>query len=187
MIPSRDEIQKSIFGAWRLLHYDRAAPYFFNLSIDGLRRSFMAPLAMLPLALLSVVLARVNAEVPTFSLIGETLGYVAFFVLWPLILIPVARAAGLTRSYVPYVIAYNWSIVIIMVFMLPASVAQAAQAERGGAGDIIYLVLALGSMAYQFMVARLAFQASAALATGLVVLDFALTLLIGRVVNTLFY
>lgn len=178
---------RSVFGAWRLLHYDRAASYYFDLSLGGLRRSFAAPLAMLPLALLLVVLARVNDEQAEVNLFAEAVGYVAFFVLWPLLLVPVARAARLTASYVTYIVAYNWSVVIIMVFMLPAGVAQAAQAEAGGAGDVIYLVLALGSMAYQFMVARLAFQAPAPLAAALVVLDIALTVLIGRAVDAVFY
>ncbi len=187
MFPSRDELMRSVFAAWRLLHYDRAAPHYFDLSLGGLRRSFAAPLAMLPLALLTVVLARVNDEQAHVDLFAETVGYVLFFVLWPLLLIPVARAARLTGSYVTYVIAYNWSVVVIMVFMLPAGVAQAAQGERGGMGDVIYLALALGSMIYQFMVARLAFQAPAPLAAGLVALDIALTVLIGRAMNYAFY
>jgi len=171
-----DYAMRSVFGAWILARRDGAvaAPAYFDLTMGGFWRSFLAPLGLLPLHFLTVAVQHVDEESLEPALLSGGLAYLAFIALWPLLMIPVARTFGLGAHYVTYIIAYNWATIVIMAFVLPASALIAML--PGQAGGLIALALLVGSLAYVWVVTRRMLQAPPGLAFAVIVLDLLLTL-----------
>ena len=171
-----DYAMRGIYGAWILARRDGAltAPAYFDLTWEGFWRSFMAPLALLPLHLLTVAVQNVEADSIDAELLSGGIAYLGFIALWPLVVIPVARGFGLGAHYVTYIVAYNWSTVIIMAFVLPVS-ALIAMAPGQVAG-LLALALVVGSLAYVWVVTRRTLHAPPSLAFAVIVLDLLLTL-----------
>jgi hypothetical protein len=46
-------------------------------------------------------------------------GLVLQWVGWPLAMVPIARWLGLAHDYARYIIAYNWSSVLVVAVMVP--------------------------------------------------------------------
>ena len=135
MIPTLPQLISAVQGAWRLMLWDREGLEKFDITIEGFWRSFFAPLAALPAAILVHVayLAMVaetaatnpDAGLPDLPATGlylavKTATYTAEVILFPLLMILVARSAGLTERYVPFIIAWNWvNALIVGILTIP--------------------------------------------------------------------
>ena len=107
----RQEIRRSIWGAARFASFDARGMHFFNLTADGFWRSFAAALISLPFFLVIAALTYRPTDVAHFASLA--LAYAASWILFPLIMIPVMKALRLSEAYVPLIVAYNWSSVIV--------------------------------------------------------------------------
>ncbi|MDP6564246.1 MAG: hypothetical protein QF578_05420 [Alphaproteobacteria bacterium] len=122
----RQEMFRSVYGAWRIACFDPAAMSHFNLSIDGFWRSFAAMGVVVPFYLIFILLTFGEGPAPeplpalewyvVVKLLAFTLSWLAF----PLVMVPVSRLLDLTSTYVSYIIAWNWSSVLEMAVVLPA-------------------------------------------------------------------
>ena len=106
----------------------------------------------------------------------------AFVVGWfayPLLIAAIADWIGLSKRFVPFIVARNWSAVIgIVPYFVPMLLFLAGAISLDTLGALTLLALAF-NIYYAYLVARLAGGANMATAIGLVILDVALTLLIG--------
>ena len=144
------EITQSINGAWRIARMDENALNYFNMSIEGFWRSFLAVLIVVPLYVVFLVLnlgQLSGMELPTSSatskefyvaikLAVHILGWLAF----PVVMIPISRLMDLSQSYVPYIIVWNWSNVLVMAVILPA-VLLFPPSEQSGPVSYTHLTL----------------------------------------------
>ena len=193
-MPDRDEIVRSLTGAWTLF-LDRAdAMRFFNVSIDGFWRSFYAILLILPAYLIVVVAERARIFSEPATGVGFDGG--AFFinkilmigldwVTLPIILALVAGPLGVARTYVPYVVARNWAAVlattpfgIIELFYLLGLIGS-------GVAGLIALVVLVIVIRYNYLIARRALGADIGLAVGLIIADLAISLVVVGVADGL--
>ena len=183
----KDEIRRALFGSWRLLLGDARGMDAFDTSIDGFWRSFAVMGLALPMPLVELfaqrllpVARRVDPEVMSgapYWLVG-LLAYVVAWVVFPLVLALLAGPLGISKHYVPFMVARNWtsligtapSFVVTLAFLvglLPA--AALGPAHLAALGFNLY---------YAWLVARIACAAPAGLAGGLVALDFLLALIV---------
>jgi len=188
-MPGRDEIVRSIRGAWMLFLGRAEGMRLFDLGIDGFWRSFGALFLILPffavVALSEQALLAMDAEsagMPppdgTLLWLSRTTSLLVGWLALPLILGSLARPLGIARTYVPFIIARNWSAVIAAIpVTVGAVLSYGVGAEIGGIVTLAALFIVLR---YNFMVARIALEASLGLAAAVTILDF----LLGIVLNT---
>ena len=126
---------------------------------------------------------HVEADSIDAELLSGGMSYLAFIAIWPVLMIPVARSFGLGAHYATYIIAYNWSTVIIMAFVLPVSALIAM--VPGQVAGLLALALLVGSLAYVWVVTRRTLQAPPSLAVAVIVLDLLLTVALDRAADWL--
>ena len=181
------EITKSINGAWRIARMDQNALNYFNMSIEGFWRSFLAVLIVVPLYVVFLVLnlgQLSGMELPAGSatskelyvaikLAAHILGWLAF----PVVMIPISRLMDLSQSYVPYIIVWNWSNVLVMAVILPAVLLFPPSAQSGQSAKLILMAAQITVLFYGYLVARAGLQCKILTAIGVVMLDLLLGLL----------
>ena len=181
------EITKSINGAWRIARMDQNALNYFNMSIEGFWRSFLAVLIVVPLYVVFLVLnlgQLSGMELPAGSatskefyvaikLAAHFLGWLAF----PVVMIPISRLMDLSQSYVPYIIVWNWSNVLVMAVILPAVLLFPPSAQSGQSAKLILMAAQITVLFYGYLVARAGLQCKILTAIGVVMLDLLLGLL----------
>jgi hypothetical protein len=105
------EIKRSIWGVARFASFDARGMHYLNVTRTGLWRSFLAALVSLPIFLAIAALSYRPTE--PIHYINIAVGYGLGWVLFPIILVPVLLALRLDEAYVPLIVAYNWSLVIV--------------------------------------------------------------------------
>ncbi len=176
MIPSLAEIQRSVFGAWRLARFDPGGMAFFDLSIPGFWRSFGVAILLLPAF---VYLRAIGPDTLPESagsgsgvawvMLVEFVAYAVDWVIFPVVMIFIARFLDLQANYVAYIVALNWSAVIRMALLIPT--ATAAYLLPEGEASMLMLVATFAIWIYAWFVTRTALQTSGSTSVALVVLN----------------
>jgi hypothetical protein len=188
-VPLSTEIVAAVRGAFRLALWDRAGYADFNPTIEGFWRSFLAAAVIAPLLLIAVpinleLIAALPGAAPAAPRDGANLSalfaHAVETAAYPLALVFITRALSLGHRYVPYIIAYNWSAVPIMVAILAPLLLYRLGAISAGVTVVLSAVVALGSLANRWFIARSALGISGLLAAALVLGDLVLNLAIHR-------
>lgn len=186
------ESAHGVFGAWRLLHFDRSGLSHFRSSPEGFWNSFWVALIALPAeALMSLlVLAALPETAPEASLGRVALVFVFIFaVRWLAYLAVIAEISEviLRREYfVRYAVAYNWSQIIRIVILLPAVAIFAVDgADGSGWGLAIFYAAQVGLWVYSWAIARIALDAPRAAAFLAVVVEIAIAGVFALLFNAL--
>ena len=180
------EITRSLRGALLIFRGRSDGLRLLDVTVDGFWRSFGAILVAAPFYAADVIVDRA-----TRSSAGETpdavffsvraLAYLVDWFAFPLVIALLARPFGLGRNYVPYIVAYNWTSVVIVALFAPVSVLTSVGAISPRTAGLLGLVLLIIAAHYRFTVARLALQVPAATALGLVILELVLSLVIVQI------
>jgi hypothetical protein len=189
------EVTRSIHGAWRIARMDPGALKFFDLSIDGFWRSFIALLIVAPFYIMFLILNHGNQpglELPTGPVVSTefyvTVKLIAYIIGWlafPLIMVPISRLLDLSQNYVAYVIVWNWSNVLVMAVILPTVLMFPPATEAGQSAKLILMAAQISMLFYGFVVARAGLQCKVLTAVGIVVLDLLLSLLVSLMAGRL--
>lgn len=183
-----EEIVRSVRGAVRIAMFDAGAPAWFNLTLQGFWRSFLAPVLLAPFYLLLImqepteVAAEAAADPGGLTLVrigSFVLGWIAF----PLLMIPIARLLQLSDTYVSYIIMWNWSAVPQAVLMIPATAALGLLGQ--GAGSMLLMAATVTVLFYGYLVARAGLRCPAFTAAGVVALDVVLSLVVNAGLRSL--
>src|SRR5262245_56628353 len=111
----RNEIARSLAGAWRVFLDKPDAPRFFDLSVGGFWRSFRAFVLIAPAYALTAaaeyqsLLGTTDADVSdsTFFL-AKAIAACFDWVLFPILLALAAEPLGIQRNYTSFIIVRNW-------------------------------------------------------------------------------
>lgn len=189
------EIRAALDGSWLLLRNRPEGMAFFDQSIQGFWRSFGVVVLLIPAFLVARLSVRKlffeqNLYHPDMFPNGaywfaHTLGLAADWLLFPVLLAALALPLGISRRYVPFIVARNWTsllastpyLVIYSLFLLGILSTELTV-------FLSYLLLPV-IIWYSYLVTRIALQASLSLAVGIVILDFVLSLLIDQAVGHL--
>lgn len=186
-LPLVQEIRSSLEAAGRLFLFDAGAMRLFTMSIGGFWRSFLAAAIAAPVFVVIVILQdgllRANAKTPTDipplgpRLALELLSYPLSWVLFPLAMIGLVRLLKITDRYVPYIIAYNWANVIVVLLGLVPLLLYMTGLLDPRAGLAAMAVLRIVIMVYLWFIARTALGVPGFTAAGLVAIDVLLSIL----------
>lgn len=181
------EIRRSLIGSWRLLLGDARGMAFLDTSIEGFWRSFAVMILCLPMPLVELAAQRLlpAAERVDPSVMQGPLywiaGLVAYglsWVVYPVLLVLLAKPLGISRSYVPYMVARNWSTPIgvapSFVFTL---LFVTGLLPPAGLGPLNLAALGFG-IYYAWRVTGIACAAPPGVTGGLVALDFLVSLVV---------
>ena len=181
------EIRRSLRASLGLLLGDERAMGLLDTSIAGFWRSFGVMILCLPAPLVELsaqrllpLAGRVDAgalDGPLYWLTG-LLAYAVTWIAFPVLLALLARPLGISRVYVPYMVARNWTTplgaapsfaftLLFLLGLLPIEVLGPLNLAALGFG--IY---------YAWVVTRIACATPPGLTGGLVTLDFLVSLVV---------
>ncbi len=176
---SPSEIRRSLQGALELFRGRAEGLQCFDFSVAGFWRSFAAMLLVAPLYALEVAVdSHEGAQAGAGFFALKALAYVVDWILFPVLIAALAKPLDIGRFYVPYIVAYNWSSVVIAALFAPATLLASAGLLGRGPAAVIGLMLTVIAARYRFTIARTALQARPATALGLVLLELLLSILI---------
>jgi len=189
------EISRSLDGTMQLLRGSRAGLDRLDVSLEGFWRSFLGILLVAPIYFMVVLAERRltlehslalpedfdDARFAAAKIFGLGLEWLVF----PLVVAALARPLSVQRSYVPYMVAYNWSSVLATALLAPPTLLWALGLLGGEVALLSTLVLLAVVLRFRFLLAKVALGVDATTAGLLVALEFCLGLLVGKIVNAL--
>lgn len=185
------EVGRAIDGALALFIGRAAPPGSFDVTAGGFWRSFGAIVLVLPsfaVTLAAQLGMRAEAslsEAPAWFIAGNLVGLAIDWVALPLLLAVLAGPLGIGGRYAGFVVVRNWgSVVAAAVYALPALLFNLGLVGAG-ATDLISLVAFVAVVRFQYAIVRATLATPVATSVGLVVLDLALSLVIGETVARL--
>lgn len=197
-MPGLGEVIGSITGAYLLATRDLDGYKLFNQSIEGFWRSFAAVLLIAPfyflfagieLELHSLAQTDADAEPATADTgfyAGAAVSLALSWIIFPVVMVFVSRGLGFSQHYVRYIIAFNWSSVIVVALLMIPTSAFYLGAISIQATALFHLLFLVPVLYYHWFIARTALETSGLVATGLVLLEFTLDMTINKYVGQMF-
>jgi len=170
----------SLAGAWEVMNGRPEGLSRLDLSIGGFWKSFGAIALVGPVSLLSVHVEGLGLgeDEAATGMASALLPVALDWVVFPVVLAFLAPAMGLTRGYVPFIVARNWAAAIIAaIFAVPLG-ATALGLLPVEAMAWLGLVLFALSVRFAYLVARTALGVPFAVAAPLVAMDVLISLVI---------
>lgn len=194
MLPSSLEVAQSLRGSWRLMDEGEKALREFNLSTEGLAKSFAAIMLTAPAFIALLAAERLRAghgnagglfTAPELAL--NTLAmHVLSFVVLPAIILALFWNVARTSRGTGFLIAWNWTEVIVTLLLaVPAALFAAGLLDSRMAFAVTLAFWCIAAR-LRYAVARSALGVGAPLAVSIAALTFgveaslAWTLAIGR-------
>ena len=181
------EITRSIHGAWRIARFDPDALAYFNVTLDGFWRSFMALAVVAPFYIVFLILSHGHhpgLELPTGPVVSmqwyvavKLVAFAASWLIFPVVMVQICRLLDLTPTYVQYIIVWNWSNVLEMVVILPAVMLFLSGSLPGQSAAMILMAAHITMLFYGYLVARTGLRCKPVTAVGVVAFNFVLSLL----------
>ncbi len=178
------EILHGLYGGYRLCRLDPQGLGYFNATVEGFWRSFYSALLAAPIyfiiVFLDLDLDAIEASLARILLL-ESLAYIILVFLYPLAMHYISEALGRQRNYILYIVAYNWTGVLLNGLELPSKAFVASGVAPEVANFVDLLVLAV-TVVILWFIARTALQISRLTAAALVALDLVLTIAVNSIV-----
>jgi branched-subunit amino acid transport protein AzlD len=184
------EVRLALVGALRLAKGDRGGLSCFDRSLDGFWRSFRAAVIAYPLYLMLLMMRVTIAEWERsggFYIIGvETIAYVVAWVAFPLAMLTVTRWINRSHRFFDFMVPYNWSQLPQSALFVLVGLQAESQAVSAQPAQVIEIAAAIAVLAYEWFVARVALETTAAAAALVVFVDLVLGVLISHVASSLY-
>ncbi len=185
--PARD-ILVALYGAYRLARFDVSGHKYFDVSNAGFWQSFFAAVLIAPfyLVLLNLRFAEFDG-VPVIRFFAlESIAYVIAWVAFPLFMASLVREIKCEENYIRFIVAYNWSAVLQNALFLPIEIMVLAGILPVDAANLLGLMALAVIVVYIWFVTRTALDVTGAMASGIVCVDFLMSVLINTIaVNVL--
>jgi hypothetical protein len=176
-MPFVQEITSSILGACRLALRDADGVRWFNLTVEGFWRSFVAALLILPFALLVALVPLPQEDLDVERGFPMVIGL--YFLEWvgrAVLLLGLSVVVGRTNRYAGLVIMWNWVAIPEFGLFAVATILSFLISPMAP----FFFVIALGGMfAIDYFVTRTALDIGAGPAFGIVVVIFLAQLALG--------
>jgi hypothetical protein len=184
------EARLALAGTLRLARGDRGGMAYFDPSIDGFWHSFRAAAVCYPLYLILLTFPIEIGTAPeideTRLLAVESIHFVISWVAFPLVVLPIIDRLGRGDRFLPFMVAYNWC-------QVPQTMVFATVALAGGlgllsavVGLVVDLIAGLGTLVYEWYVARVALALSGGRAVLVIAVDVVLATLLSHISMTMY-
>ncbi|WP_026381787.1 hypothetical protein [Afifella pfennigii] len=181
-------ILRQLSGAWKVMNGRVEGLSEFDLTLEGFWRSFGAVFLIVPFTAIAVLSEQaalsaatdMPAEAPgtgffTLRLFGLGLDWIAFPILFAFL----ARPLGVSTHYVPFIVARNWSAVIISgIFALPHALHALGLVPLPVLSFLLFALFVV-ALRFAYLVVRVALAVPPMMAVPIVLLE----LLIGIVIE----
>lgn len=171
-MPDREEVLRSIYGAYLLARMDGSGMGLLNLTVDGFWRSFFAAVLVAPGYALLVahrLMTRTESVDAGWAFLVHTSAYVLGWATFPLVALVLTYLFSVSRNYVALIVAVNWAALIqIMVFLVAIAVTLVLPALLAG---MLLAIITIAILFYQWFVTRTALETTGGLALALVLID----------------
>lgn len=183
-MPAAEEIQQYLTGAWRMMTGRADGLRMLDVSADGFWNSFFAIVVACP-ALVVGWVAFANelglgggVGVRLVTVIRLAIVDIGSWVL-PLVgLALVARPAGISDRFVPYVVASNWASALLVWIMLPPALIRLFWPAGEDFASLLSLVLFLVTLVLLWRLTNIAIGKGPAMATAVFSGMFAVSLIV---------
>jgi hypothetical protein len=184
------EVRWAMTGCLRLARGDRRGLEYFDRSLDGFWRSFMSAFLSYPffliLLMMRVSLADWKAAGGLPIILIETIGYVISWVAFPLIMLSVVRWIGREHRFFDFMVPYNWCQLPQSILFVVIGLQSESEALGGSVSQALEFAAAIAVLVYEWYIARVALETSAAAATLVVLVDLVLGVVVTRAAGGLY-
>ncbi|MAF49039.1 MAG: hypothetical protein QGH73_07145 [Rhodospirillales bacterium] len=173
------ETTSALYGAYRLARADAGGMAYFDTSVEGFWRSFFAAVLVAPLfgLFLAIRFNTGGLEVSGLRFAAvEIIAYVTAWVVFPLIMFHICQAIEREKQFIGYIVAYNWASVWQNLIYLPFVMLSELGYLSPASGRALGLAVLLLVLLYTWFITKTALRVTGILATGLVVLDFVVSI-----------
>lgn len=170
------EIVRSVYGAWRLARFDPIGMEWLDRTTDGFWRSFRVAILMVPLevAVLAIALGNLGPLEPLPRIAAVAgISYIISWTAFPVLVHPLVTALNRAARYPGYIVAINWSNVVIYAVLVP--LALLADSMPAGAGALLNLVLYGAIGIYHWFITRTALDVGPGPAAGLTMMELVIS------------
>ena len=158
----REQIARSIRGALLLARFNARGMEFLDATVDGFWDSFFGAVLSAPIAAYWLVVGFPETTVSAGWVVAvEAVRYVVGWIMFPAIMIPIARGLQVWPRYVPFVVAYNWSMVVQTALFFVITVVGQTGLVPLEIDSVVYLAAVLYTIVYLTFIARTALGVSA--------------------------
>lgn len=174
-MPDREEVYHSLYGAYRLAFLDKSGMNYFNLSVDGFWRSFFAAVLVAPgfaVLVIEKLMTRPDPVDLGWAMLIQMLAFGLSWAAFPLVAVVLTQLLGLSRNYVPLIVALNWAAVLQVAVFLAALLLGFL--FPGMLGGLLLVVITCAVLFYQWFVTRTALQTTGGVALLMVLVDLVL-------------
>lgn len=179
---------RSLTGAVRLAARDPAGIGLLDSSPEGTRRSFVAAVLVAPAYALMAYLRLSDAPAaisPLATGVVEAIAYTISWTAYPVLMITFCRLLQRQREYSLLVTAGNWANALqAALFALVALVGEGGLLSTG-LFSLLSLAATVWALLYQAYVVRTTLRVTGLMATGLVVLDVVVGMLVNAVARAI--
>ena len=185
---SATHLTTALYGAYRLARADRNGMTYFDSSLDGFWLSFFAAVLVAPIFFLLMMIRFENGGIDAtafrfFSI--EAIAYTIGWFLFPLIVYYLVQALEKEKRYFGFIIAYNWASVIQNSVYLPFAISFELGVFEGRSAELINLFLLCLVLAYTWFITKTALDVSGFVASGIVVLDVGVWIMLNMITDTM--
>jgi hypothetical protein len=180
------EMGSSLYGAWRLAHFDPDGMRYFDRSLTGFWRSFRVAILAAPLwiIILAVNLAQMQMTGGWPRMVfAEIIAYVIAWVAYPLAAFYVTRLINREREYVGFIVALNWGALLQLAILTPAHAVAGTGLLPTGAAVALVLTAEFAALSYEWFITRTALKISGLGSAGFVLIDFMIGNLVNQIAN----
>ncbi|TKT74999.1 hypothetical protein [Aquamicrobium sp. LC103] len=171
-MPPAEDIQRYLFGVWRMMTGRPDGLRMLDLSVDGFWNSFSAIVVALPAMLAGWVPMANDAFGPDVPFAARLAHVVRLAIIdlgsWviPLaIFVTVSGYVGLKDRVIPYVVASNWASALLIWFLLPVSVIDLFWPGARDATSVLALVIFLVTLVLFWRLTNVAIAKGPAMAS----------------------
>ncbi len=173
------ETLRALYGTWRIARGDAGGLAFFNYSLQGFWRSFLAAVIIFPAFVLlrghDLMAAPDDFPVMRY-MTTEVISYVIRWVAFPLVMFHIAPMLDRAERYIGFITVYNWACVIQMGVYLVA-LALAALFPMLGVGGFVMIAI-VATLVYSVYITHLTLAIPVLTASAIVIADFLLSIII---------
>ena len=173
------ETLRALYGTWRIARGDANGLTFFDFSLNGFWRSFLAAIIVFPafafLRWHDLLDAPEDFPVGRYMTV-EVVAYVIKWLAFPVLMYQVMPILGRSERYIGFITVYNWSSVLQMAVYLVALLLGVLFPMLGPGGFVMVAVIAM--LVYGVYIARLTLSVPIPTASAIVMADFLLSMVI---------
>jgi len=186
-------IRHSLAAALHMARLKADTTAEFDQTFEGFFRSFAAMIVAAPLYPLIVAGARALAlQAAQATHEGQILGlhaltlayclveagsYVADWLVFPLVMIFIARLIGAGPRYVPFIVAYNWGSCIVLAATAGLHILHLSGIVSLTLAAFVYYAIMIFALVYRWQIARFGLQIGGVMAAGIVILEILISIL----------